>query len=99
MNKKALLSITVVLFLSAGLSGCTVGNWIAETGTVVYNDFEGGFYGILTGRLSLLPINIPEEFREDGLKVKYYGRMFPHMLTFYQWGIPIYLLKIEKIGS
>jgi predicted small secreted protein len=99
MSKKAFLVILVVLFLSAGLSGCTVGNWIAETGTVVYNDFEGGFYGIITGRLSLLPINLPEEFKEDGLKVKYFGRMLPRMYTFYQWGIPIYLLKIEKLES
>lgn len=91
------MSIIVILFLSAGLSGCTVGNWIAESGSVIYNDFEGGFYGIITGNLSLLPINLPEEFKEDGLKVRCYGRMFPRMLTFYQWGTPIYLLKIEKI--
>ena len=58
-----------------GLSGCTEEKTVVEgTGTIIFNDSEGGFYGIeadtplsnyQTNHID--PKNLSQEFQEDGL--------------------------------
>jgi hypothetical protein len=46
-------------------------NIIEITGTVVYKEIEGGFYAIDADDGSKYdPVNLPESFKKDGLKVK-----------------------------
>src|SRR5690606_5375334 len=78
-----------VLLFACALAACTGGNGAAVAapanggdrltfdGTVVYQDLEGGFYGIVTAQgHDLLPTNLPVEYEEDGLAVRVAGR-FP----------------------
>ncbi|MCS7242333.1 MAG: hypothetical protein NZ706_06645, partial [Candidatus Caldatribacterium sp.] len=50
--------------------GCPLCGRIQVTGTVVYVPLEGGFFGILGDNgVQYEPVNLPEEFRVDGLRV------------------------------
>jgi hypothetical protein len=97
MRKRVLLVVLFVVFLFLGCSGCIMGNWVSEIGTVLYLDFEGGFYGIVVDGLELDPINLPDEFKRDGLQVNLVGRMMPRFMNVHMWGISFYILRIEKI--
>ena len=71
---------------------------ISETGTVKYIPLEGGFYGIITDKGDrYLPINLPEEFKQDGLKVEFKARL-KKIVTIHGWGKPIEILKIRRIA-
>lgn len=89
------------MFICVGLSGCTVVKPVVEgTGTIVYNDFEGGFYGIVASGLpfhNLDPINLPLEFREDGLRVWFKVRLRPDLLSYHMWGIMVEILEMHNL--
>ena len=57
------------------------------TGTVVYIDLEGGFYGIESdeGR-RFFPINLSGSFKEDGLRVRFTVRPRTDVMTTTMWG-------------
>ncbi len=70
-------------------------NRISGNGTITYVDLEGGFYGITAGAERYLPVNLPEEFRQDGLQVRFVADVLTDTVTIQQWGTPIELLEIE----
>lgn len=73
---------------------------IKGKGTVVYNEFEGGFYGIvLADGRKLLPMNLATEMRQDGLPVELSGHLVTDMMTTRQWGTPFNISTIEAIGE
>jgi len=79
------------------LSMSPLGNEISDSGTVEFIDLEGGFYGIVaTGGEHYLPLNLPDAFRVDGLKVTFTARTAPDTNTIYMWGTPVTILSIEK---
>jgi len=65
------------------------------TGTVVYKSIEGGFYAIDAddGR-KYDPINLPENFRKDGLKVKLTARLKRDAVSFHMYGSIIEVVSI-----
>ncbi len=65
------------------------------TGTVVYKSIEGGFYAIDgdNGR-KYNPINLPEEFKKDGLKVKLTARLKKDAVSFQMYGSIIEVVNI-----
>ena len=66
-------------------------------GTVVYQDLEGGFYGIVTARGDeLLPTNLPEEYREDGLAVRVTGRFLEGVAMIQVWGRPFEIAEVTR---
>lgn len=66
-------------------------------GTVVYQNLEGGFYGIVTARGDeLLPANLPAAFEEDGLAVHVEGRFLEGVATIQMWGRPFEITSIER---
>ena len=75
---------------------------IIEIGTIKYIWLEGRFYGIITDKGGkYLPVNLPEEFKKDGLKVWFKARP-KKIVTIYQWGEPVEILEtnfIEKIQN
>jgi hypothetical protein len=92
---------TVTLLCFVLLSGCinAEGNRVSETkGTIVFNDFEGGFYGIVADNGERYdPLNLPPDFNEDGLRVKFEGVIQPDVASFHMWGKVIELTKIERL--
>ena len=70
---------------------------ITEIGTIKYIQLEGGFYGIVTEKgEKYLPINLKEEFKEDGLRIWFKARP-KKVATIQMWGKPIEILEIQKI--
>ena len=71
-----------------------------KTGTVRYISLEGGFYGIVTDTgEKYLPLNLPEEYRVDGLRVEFKARIRRDVVTIYMWGIPIEIIEIRRLVS
>jgi hypothetical protein len=68
-------------------------SFVAE---VILIPLEGGFYGLLAedGR-RFLPLNLPEGFRREGLKVRVRGEMKKNVATIYMWGTPFEIHEIE----
>ncbi|GAB7015010.1 hypothetical protein [Methanogenium cariaci] len=94
-----LLCLVAVAVLACG---CTDGGTdnpdaVSGTGTVVYNDLEGGFYGIVTDDgTRYLPINMPDEFKQDKLPVTFTGIVQKDVVTIQQWGTPLELSEISS---
>lgn len=65
------------------------------TGTVVYKDIEGGFYAIDAddGR-KYDPINLPENFKKNGLKVKLTARLKRNAVSFHMYGSIIEIVDV-----
>jgi inhibitor of cysteine peptidase len=105
MKKQLVIIGITILFICVGLSGCTVVKPVVEgEGTIVYNDFEGGFYGIVSDSFipgypinHLDPINLPQEFKEDGLRVWFKVRLRPDLYSFHMWGVMVEILEMHKI--
>jgi hypothetical protein len=68
------------------------------TGTIVFHEIEGGFYGIVTddGK-KYNPINLDEKLKEDGLRVKFDANIKKGMVGIHMWGQYVEILNIEKL--
>jgi len=68
------------------------------TGTVKYVDLEGGFYGLVTDEGQKLdPVNLPEPFKKDGLRIQARveeakGRVSTHM-----WGPLVRIVEVKRL--
>jgi len=71
---------------------------ISGNGTITYVDIEGGFYGIIADDGErYLPVDLPEEYRTDGLRVMFVADVLKDTVTIQQWGIPVELRSIERM--
>ena len=69
---------------------------IEGTGTIQYIDLEGGFYGIVSDDGESYEVkDIPSEYLEDGLMVKFVAKKSETQASIYQWGIIIEIIEIE----
>ncbi len=68
------------------------------TGTVRYLDLEGGFYGIVAddGR-KLDPVNLPEEFQKDGLRLEVRVVPLRDHVSARMWGTPVRILQLKRL--
>ena len=67
-------------------------------GIIRYIPLEGGFYGIITDdEKKYLPLNLPEKYKHDGLRVWFKAKLRKDATTIYMWRKPIEILKIKKI--
>jgi len=95
----ALMSILVVSFLFAGCMPGNSPNQFTTTGTVTYIDLEGGFYGIIgDNQENYDPINLPDKFQKEGLKVRFTAIYRDDLANFHMWGRIIEILQIEEIN-
>lgn len=99
----SLAALLCLVALAVCACGCTddggtdTPDAICDTGTVVYNDFEGGFYGIVTDDgTQYLPLNLPDTFAEDNLTVTFSGIPREDVSTIQQWGTPLALTEISS---
>jgi inhibitor of cysteine peptidase len=105
MKKQLVIIGILLLVLTLAWSGCIAVKPVVEgTGTIVYNDFEGGFYGIVADFFipgypinHLDPIYLPQEFKEDGLRVCFKVRLRPDLVSFHMWGIIVEILEINRL--
>lgn len=71
---------------------------VSTTGVIYLIDVEGGCWKILaTDGTKYEPINLEEEYKETGLKVKFEGEIQKEVVTTCQVGIPIKLTEIEEV--
>jgi hypothetical protein len=69
---------------------------IEVTGTVVYVNLEGGFFAIHGDDGSKYnPINLPEAFRKDGLKIKALVRPRPDVMSIHMAGSIVEIIGIR----
>lgn len=94
-----LFVMTMLIFIS----GCTDEIPPSEvsvniTGTVSYKALETGFYAIdADDGEKYEPINLPEEFSIDGLRVRVTARRLEDMASINMYGTIIEILLIEKL--
>ncbi len=93
----------LILLFCFVLSSCiSVDTGIVKgTGTIVYLNFEGGFYGIIADNGEHYdPINLPSEFKKDGLRVRFKRASYIYkMLCIYvilQENFETWLLSINE---
>lgn len=87
----------VVLVL---LQSCTTENEdaIKSTGTIAFLSFEGGFYGIKgdDGK-NYDPTNLPKEFQNEGMRVRFEARELTGRASVHMWGTIVELVTIQKL--
>lgn len=67
------------------------------SGTVRYLEVEGGFYGLISDDGTRYdPINLPAEYKKNGLRVKFAVREKKDVMSFHMWGKIVEVIKIEK---
>ena len=74
---------------------------ISGKGMIVYQDLEGGFYGIISDSgENYLPVNIKSdfpEFQKDSLRVRFEGEKCEDQFSVYMWGTLIELSEIKEL--
>lgn len=87
----------LVLSLSAaGACGLT-DPALTEIGTVVFVDVEGGCWGLDTTEGRVEPRNLPEEFRIDGLRVRFEAVRVLDVASICQIGPIVDLVSVRRI--
>ncbi len=93
MKKTILVLVSSLLILS-----CSLKDDNRTEGTVVFNNIEGGFYGIiLNNNMKLQPLNLDEEYNVDSLKLKFNYTEHHAVESIYMWGQPVELSNVETI--
>ena len=76
----------------------TMDGTISGEGKVVWNAFEGGFYGIVAddGK-EYYPLSpLADEFRQNGLRVTFEIKVRNDVATIVMWGQPVDLITIAR---
>ena len=70
---------------------------VISAGTVTFIGVEGGFYGIVTDDGSRYdPINLPPEYRQDSLQIRFMGIIRRDLDSFHMWGQLIELMWVRR---
>ena len=102
---KKVLSLTIFLVLVASimsLTSCagTGKDIVSGTGIVKFINLGGGFYGITGGDgKNYEPINLSQEFQEDGLRVSFEAKIRKDIVSIHMWGILVELITIEPCAT
>lgn len=73
---------------------------ISVKGTVEHVELEGGFWGVIGDDGKRYDVvNLSKEFRKQGLRVKFVGRLRPDRVSFHMWGVIVEVISIEKLGD
>ncbi|NSW75831.1 MAG: hypothetical protein HPY68_03485 [Candidatus Atribacteria bacterium] len=83
-------------------SGCTpleTGQpFLDVTGTVHFVELEGGFFGIVADDgTQYEPMNLPEEYHQNGLRVHLLARTRDDYASIFMWGTIIEIVGIEVL--
>lgn len=73
---------------------------VSGTGTVVFVDLEGGFFGILADDGSrYLPDALPEDCRVNGTRVSFRGFVRSQASTIQMWGMPLRIISAKALDE
>jgi len=73
-------------------------NVVRGTGTIVWLDFEGGFWGIVgDDGEGYDPINLGSEFQHEDLRVYFEAKIRTDLGSFHMWGKIVEILEIQKL--
>jgi hypothetical protein len=113
MSKCPLILILLLIVVSCGFQTITTygsanspsvasepsdGQLIDIVGTVVYNDLEGGFWGVITDAgVQYEPMVLQDEFKKNGLKIRFSGVAIKDAGSIYMWGTPIEIRQIVRV--
>ena len=97
--------VALALLLIATMSAIAIGyelgkedNVVRGTGTIVWSNLEGGFWGIIGGDGEHYdPINLDSEFQCDDLHVYFEAKIRADLLSFHMWGKIVEILTIQKL--
>ena len=90
----------MVSFLFAGCVPGSSLNQFTTSGTVTYIDLEGGFYGIIgDNQENYDPINLPDEFQQEGLRITFTAKYRDDLASIHMWGRIIEILQIQAIDN
>ncbi len=71
---------------------------ICFDGQISFVPLEGGFFGIIgPGGEKYNPVDLPEPFRRDGLRVRIQARPLPRTVGVHMWGRKIEIIAIEEM--
>ena len=96
-------TVAVLILISVSVSIVTYMTWaeldiVYGTGTVRFLDFEGGFYGIFGDDGEHYdPVNLNDEFKVDGLRVRFVAKMLHGFVSFHMWGSIVSIIHIQKL--
>jgi hypothetical protein len=83
---------------SADRSGAAGGRALTVTGTVRHLDLEGGFYGIEgDDGTKWDPVNLPEDFQKDGVRVRVRVVEVKDRVSTHMWGKLVRILEIKRL--
>jgi hypothetical protein len=69
---------------------------IETTGTVEWVPLEGGFYGIIADDGTQYdPLNLPEKYLQDGLRIRFSAVEEPGVASFHMWGTFISITSVS----
>jgi hypothetical protein len=97
----SLICVALAFGVTACQSTCHTENeassgWIV--GTVRHVELEGGFFGIIDEQGNRFdPVNLPQRFEKDGLRVKFRMTKLPDRVSFHMWGTLVKITKIEQM--
>ena len=100
-GKKSYIALSICILFILIVVGTSI-YWMNEpihaTGTVKYLDFEGGFYGIIADDDSHYdPLNLPEGFKIDGLRVIFRAIIKRGFGSYHMWGLVIEIIDIQLL--
>ena len=99
-GKQISIGVCLVVLGALVLQSCATDKLDASqiTGTVIYLSFEGGFYGIRgdDGK-NYDPSNLPEEFRQNGMRVQFESKQLTNQMSFHMWGVIVEIIHIHKL--
>ena len=70
---------------------------IKDTGVIKFIKLEGGFWGIVGKKANYDPVNLPDEFKKEGILVEFSAVPYDGA-SIHQWGILIKLIEIKQIN-
>ena len=97
--------VALALLLIATMSAIAIGyemekkdDVVRGTGTIVWLNFEGGFWGIIGDDGEHYdPINLNIEFRCEDLRVYFEAKIRTDLGSFHMWGKIVEILTIQKL--
>lgn len=97
MKKLILISIIPLTLILSGCSELGINDAeIHITGVVTYMELEGGFWAIQDEDHTYDPLNLPDEFKKQDLKVAVAANIEEDMASIHQVGPIIEIISIKK---
>jgi len=97
--------VALALLLIATMSAIAIGyelgkeeNAVRGTGTIVWLNFEGGFWGIIGDDGEHYdPSNLNSEFQSEDLRVYFEAKTRTDLVSFHMWGKIVEILTIQQL--